>query len=91
MWQKKTDKISSNELYFWLVFWIIAAAVIIFIKKVDILVANLGFSGSGIQVLLYLGIVVMFYMIFKLRLRLEKQDRELTKIVRFLALKDKEK
>ena len=53
------------------------------------IVANLGFSGSGIDILLYIGIVVLIYFIFKLRIRLEKIEREITKIVREISLNNK--
>ena len=74
---------------FWLVFWLLAAFAIVFIKKLDAFVAGLGFSGSGIEVLLYLGVVLLFYFIFRLRLRLEKIEGNITKIVRKLALRNK--
>lgn len=89
-WQKQKKEVSANEFVFWLVFWILAGLAIIGLKWVDALVAGLGFSGSGIEVLLYLGVVILFYFIFKLRLKFEKMERDITKVVRHLALKDRE-
>jgi hypothetical protein len=86
-WQKQKKRINANEFVFWLIFWLLAALAIIFLKWIDKLVAGLGFSGSGIEVLLYAGVVVLFYFIFRLRLRLEKIERDITKIVRNIALK----
>lgn len=86
-WQKQKKQIAPGEFVFWLVFWLIAALAIIFLKWIDKLVAGLGFSGSGIEVLLYLGIAVLFYFIFRLRLKLEKMEKDLTKIVREIAIK----
>ncbi|MCK5416070.1 DUF2304 family protein [Candidatus Parcubacteria bacterium] len=83
---KKRKKISTNEFLFWLIFWIFSFLAIIFIKKIDSLVANLGFSASGIDVLLYFGFVVLFYLIFRLRLKIEKMDRNITTIVREITL-----
>lgn len=88
-WQKQKNEISSNEFIFWLIFWLIAAASIIALKWIDALVARIGFSGSGIDVLLYFGIALLFYLIFKLRLRLAKIEKNITKIIRHIALKDK--
>ena len=87
--QKKNKKISANEFVFWLVFWLLASLAIIFLKEIDKLVAGLGFSGSGIDVLLYIVVVVLIYMVFRLRLKLEKNDREITKIIREISLKNK--
>jgi hypothetical protein len=62
--------------------------IIVFsLKKIDQFVANLGFSSSGIDVLLYLTIVFLFYIIFRLRLRMEKIERNITTIVREVSLK----
>ena len=74
---------------FWLVFWLLAGLVIIFLKFIDELVAGLGFSGSGIEVLLYLSVAVLFYFVFRLRLKLEKVEKDITKVVQNIALKDK--
>lgn len=86
-WQKQKKQIAPAEFIFWLVFWLIAALAVISLKWIDKLVAELGFSGSGIEVLLYLGIAVLFYFVFRLRLKLEKMERDITKIVREIALK----
>lgn len=86
-WQKKKNKLSANEFIFWLVFWSLAAMAIIFLKWIDRLVADLGFSGSGIEVLFYLGVVILFYFIFRLRIKLERIERDITRIVREISLK----
>jgi len=86
-WQKQKRQLGAGEFIFWLIFWLLAASAIISLKWIDRLVADLGFSGSGIEVLLYLGVAILFYFIFRLRLRLEKIERDITKIVREVAIK----
>ncbi|MEA3398748.1 MAG: DUF2304 family protein [Patescibacteria group bacterium] len=88
-WQKKKGALSNNEFIFWLFFWLLSALSIALIKWLDKVVASMGFSGPSIQVLLYLSIVFLFYIIFRLRLRLEKIEKNITKIIRELALKNK--
>ncbi len=88
-WQKQKNYIGLNEFLFWLIFWILAALLVIGLKFIDRLVADLGFSGSGIEVLLYLSVAALFYFIFRLRLKLEKIEKDLTLIVKDIALKDK--
>lgn len=87
-WQKQKKQVSAPELAFWLVFWSLAGLAIVFIKWIDVLVANLGFSGTGIEILFYLGVVVLFYFLFRLRLRLEKMERDITKITREISIKN---
>ncbi len=89
-WQKQKKQIGANEFIFWLVFWCLSAILILSLKWIDKLVADLGFSGMGIEVLLYLGIAILFYFIFRLRLKLEKIEKNITKIIREMAIKDKE-
>ncbi len=88
--QKKQKQINTNEFYFWLVFWLISALAIVFLKQIDLLVNNLGFSGSGIDVLLYLAVVMLFYFIFRMRIRMANMEKDITKVVREIAIRDKE-
>lgn len=86
-WQRKNNALSQSEFNFWLIFWFLALLAIIFLKKIDALVADLGFSGQGIDVLFYLAVIILFYFIFRLRLRMEKIEKNITKIVQEIALK----
>jgi len=89
IWQRRKDEISNREFIFWLFFWFVAGGAILSLKWIDTLVAKLGFSGKGIEVLLYLGVALAFYLIFKMRIKLEKMDRNLTQIVREIAIREK--
>ena len=88
-WQKQKNYIGMNEFLFWFAFWILSAILIIALKFLDRFVADLGFSGSGIEVLLYLSVAVLFYFVFRLRLKLEKIEKDITKVVQNIALKNK--
>lgn len=87
--QKSSGKISQSEFVFWLVFWLLGGLAIVFIKKIDDLVARLGFSANGIDILLYLAVIILFYLIFRLRLRQERIEKNITVLTRELALKEK--
>lgn len=84
--QKRKNKISKTEFIVWLSFWLLGALAIIFIRQIDNLVIALGFSGSGINFLLYLSVIVLFYLVFKMRLTIAKTEANITKITRHLAL-----
>jgi len=84
--EKKKKEISNLEFYFWFLFWFFSALTVAFIKKIDEFVSILGFSSSGIDFLVYLSIVIIFYLLFKLFIKLEKQEKNITKIVREIAL-----
>jgi len=85
--QRKKKQINGNEFLFWLSFWSLGAIAIIFIKQLDSLLAQLGFSSGGINFLLYLSVLSLFYFIFKLRLKINKLEKNLTDLVREIALK----
>lgn len=84
--QKKKKQVSGNEFILWLIFWLGSGLAILFLKKLDTIAANLGFSASGINLLFYGATLVLFYFIFKLRLHLAKLDRDLTDLNRELTL-----
>lgn len=86
--QKKNKELKQNEFILWLSFWLIGALAIIFIKHLDYLLASLGFSGAGINFLIYLSIFTLFYLVFKLRLKIAKLESQITKIVREISLKE---
>ncbi len=85
--QKNKKQINQNEFSLWLIFWLLGAIAIIFIKQIDSLVGQLGFSGAGINFLLYIAIIILFYLIFKLRLKIAKLEKQITEIVRKITLK----
>ena len=73
-WQKTKGTVSTGEFWFWLVFWLASLIMVLFLKQLDRLVSSLGFSVSAIQVAVYLAIAVLFYLIFRVRLKLEKTE-----------------
>lgn len=87
--QKRKKEISLNEFYLWLAFWLLALIAIIFIKWIDNFVHILGFSGSGINFLIYLAVMALFYLVFRLRLSIAKLDKNLTEVVRAVTLNNK--
>jgi hypothetical protein len=85
--QKRANKVSNAEFSIWLFFWTIAIIAIIFIKSIDAFLLKIGFSGTGIEVLLYIAVLILFYYLINLRIRFEKMERNITKIVKELTLK----
>jgi|AACY02.16.fsa_nt_gi Uncharacterized conserved protein len=85
--EKRSQKISRHEFIVWSLIWVLAGAGIVFIRQIDTLISGLGFSASGIEILQYIAIIFLVYLIFKMRLRQERLDKEITRIVRELALR----
>ena len=87
--QKRKKEISLNEFMLWLIFWLLALIAIVFIKQIDRFVHLLGFSGSGINFLIYLAVLALFYLVLRLRLTIAKLDKNLTEVVRIVTLNNK--
>lgn len=85
--QKQKNQITRNEGIFWITFWLLAATAVIFLKTIDKVVAALGFSVSGINFLLYVAVMLLFYFVFKMRLKIVKMEKDITNITREVALK----
>lgn len=88
---KKKGEILKNEYIFWMIFWSLAGLAILFLKQLDTLLIDFGFSGGGINFLLYLAVLFLFYLIFRLKLKILDLDTKITKLLRELALKDDNK
>ena len=88
---KKRGGLPAGEFVFWLIFWILAAISISSLKWLDKLVANLGFSAAGINILVYIAVIVLLYLNFRLRLKVEKMDKDIVRLVRKVALDEEAK
>ena len=77
-------------MIFWLLIWLGVLEVVYWPNLVDRLARYFG-VGRGIDVLVYFGLVLLFYMIYRAYIHIEHLERDLTKIVRNIALKDLDK
>ncbi len=85
--QKKKQSVSGNEFLLWLIFWLLAAAAIIFLKPIDQLVKALGFSGAAINILLYITVLILIYLVFRLRLTIAKMEKNISTLNETIAIK----
>ena len=83
-------KISIGELLFWLGVWS-ALVFVVFFPDFTTKMANLVGIGRGIDIFIYTGIAVLFYMIFRLYIKLDDTEREITKVVREISMLSKKK
>ena len=86
----KDKKISLGELLFWLTIWS-GLVFVVFFPSITGLVADVVGIGRGIDVIIYASIGLLFYLIFRLYVKLEETQQDLTKIVRELAIMNKKR
>lgn len=88
---KKSGQVNTQEFYLWLIFWLAVGAVIGTLKYIDRLVSDLGFSTTAINLLAYLGVAVLFYALFRLRVRMAKLEKSITQVVEEVAVRNPNK
>ncbi|MFH1867233.1 MAG: DUF2304 domain-containing protein [Patescibacteria group bacterium] len=94
MWWRLYSKFKSGELVIrefveWFLFWLVVAALTLVPDTASYLASLVG-VGRGVDLIVYLALLLIFYLLFRVFMRLEKNNRQLTKVVRSLALKDRE-
>ncbi|MBU1180399.1 DUF2304 domain-containing protein [Patescibacteria group bacterium] len=80
----KARKISLREFLFWLIFWLAVGAVILLPQITSFLAEKLG-VGRGADLVVYASLIFVFYMLFRLFVRQEKVERDISKIVEEIA------
>jgi hypothetical protein len=84
----KEGKIKLAELLFWGGIWVLAIIFGIFPQTLGLFSEIVGF-GRGLDFILSISIIVMFYLIFRLYVKLDENEQNVTRLVREIALKGK--
>jgi len=80
-------KIGALGFLLWLFLWIGFAVVVLFPRSSVVLAHLLGIS-RGTDLALYLSVILILFLLFRVYVRLEKVDRQITQIVRAVALRE---
>lgn len=83
--------ISFREWLLWSIFWVLVAIAAALPQTTDVIARGLGLAtGRGVDLVVYVSIPVIFYIIFRLFAKIDRLEDDLTKIVRQIALSDKQ-
>jgi len=85
----RSGDLNFQQLAAWLILWVGAAAVIS-LPELASRLADIAGVQRGADLVIYVSVVVIFYLLFRLLVRLEKIERDLTTIVSHLAIIDQE-
>lgn len=85
--QFRQGGLSVRRLVVWIALWVVAAVIVI-LPQTATLIANIVGVGRGSDFIIYLSIVGLAYLVFRLFMKMEDMEREITRLVRELALKD---
>ena len=86
----REGKLTRNEILFWSVGWVAVIVVALLPQTTNVLARTFG-VGRGADVIVYISIVVLFYLVFKMYVKLDTISKEITKAVREIALERKKK
>lgn len=82
----RAKEVSLGALVFWCLFWLIVL-VVVWQPLLSTELANRLGVGRGTDLITYVSIAALFYFIFRLTVRIEKMEKNITKIVREIAKK----
>lgn len=88
--QFRAGSLTILWLILWIVFWMAVGAVTLAPQTTDILARFVGI-GRGADVVVYASLVAIFYLVFRLFVKMEEVEREVTELVRKLALEEEHK
>ena len=83
------SEITSREVWMWSIFWFLVITATLWPKSTDIVARWVG-VGRGADLLVYVSIMVLFFIVFKILVKVEKIDRDVTRVVRKWAIEEKE-
>ncbi|MEK7072964.1 MAG: DUF2304 domain-containing protein [Patescibacteria group bacterium] len=69
----------------WTLLWLAIAVVVQLPQQTDVFARFLGI-GRGVDALLFLAVLALVILVFRVYLRMERQEREITTLVREIAL-----
>jgi len=86
VWQKiRARSLGARWGAFWLAFWLGVGVVVALPWTTSLLAARLGVT-RGVDLVIYVSVIVLFYLVFRLTLKIEKLEGNITKLVREVAM-----
>ena len=84
----RDGKMSLGMLMVWIVIWLIIIIISIYPNDTNYLASYTGI-GRGLDFVLIIGLILSFYLIFKMYNKMEVIEEELTNLIRELAIQNK--
>ncbi len=79
--QRQGGKLSTSAFLIWFLLWL-AVLVVFWQPEVTSYLANLLGIGRGADLAIYLSILVIFFILFRIYIRLSKIESQITKVIR---------
>jgi len=82
----KDKNLRGKEAFFWLIFWGVAIIILLYPGVSTVISEFLGID-RGVDLITYSGLILLAYMIFRLYAKQTKTERNITRIVRTIAIR----
>lgn len=86
----RTKDLNIKEFIFWSLIWSVMIVLVFIPGKTNFLAKTIGMD-RGNDAMFFLAIVALFYATYRLYVKINEQDKEITRLVRALALKNVKK
>jgi len=86
----KSRQISHGLFVVWFILWLVMGIVIVFPFLMSRL-AEIAGIGRGVDLAIYVAVIILLYTQFKLYHRLEEQDKKISHLVRKIAINNPQK
>ena len=85
----RQNAMSRVATFLWAALWV-AAAIVVLMPSVASAFASLLGVGRGVDAVMYVSVIALFTLVFRIFLRLDKIDRDITLLVRKASLAGRE-
>jgi hypothetical protein len=75
-------------LVFWSVTWIMIVVVALFPSIIDLLISSFGGGRTGLGTFFGMGLVFLFFIVYRMYLKIERIERNLVKTIQEFALRE---
>ena len=80
-------KLNIIGVLFWSILWV-SVIVVAILPQTTTIFAKMTGVGKGIDFLTYVSIIVLFYLVFRLYIHIEKINEDITNLTKNIALRD---
>ena len=87
VWRYRSGDIGGAGLVYWVLFWAAAGVIVAWPDATFYFAKKLGI-GRGSDLVVYLSLVLLFFLVFRLMVSFERQKKEVTELTRLQALKN---
>ena len=84
----RSRKESLQMFLFWTITWFLIVIIALFPFIVDLLISSFGGERAGLGTLFGMGLVFLFFVAYRIYVKIEHMDQKLTRTIQELALRD---